>query len=63
MRLESDAHVLEIAGGKGEFIIRLAEGYGKEYVLQRVRTGKAVYLRWGRETPGRAIYVFTKGGT
>jgi len=28
MRLRPDAHVLEIATGKGEFIIRLAERYG-----------------------------------
>lgn len=31
-------------------------------VLQRVRAGKAAYLRWGRETLGWAIYVFRKGG-
>ena len=30
MRLRPDAHVLEIATGKGEFIIRLAERYGIE---------------------------------
>ena len=32
-----------------------------EEVLQRVRQGKAAYLRWGRETLGWAIYVFKKG--
>ncbi len=32
-----------------------------EAVLQRVRKGKAAYLRWGRETLGWAIYVFKKG--
>ncbi|MBN1297367.1 class I SAM-dependent methyltransferase [bacterium] len=33
-----------------------------ETVLQRVRNGKAAYLRWGRETLGWAIYVFRTGG-
>lgn len=33
-----------------------------EEVLKRVRESKAVYLRWGRETLGWAIYVFKKGG-
>ncbi len=32
VRLKRDAHVLEIATGKGEFIIRLAERYGIEGV-------------------------------
>jgi len=32
VRLKRDAHVLEIATGKGEFIIRLAEQYGIEGV-------------------------------
>jgi SAM-dependent methyltransferase len=30
-------------------------------VLNRVRAGKAAYLKWGRETLGWAIYVFKKG--
>lgn len=30
-------------------------------VLQRVRQGKAAYLRWGRDALGWAIYVFKKG--
>ena len=32
----------------------------RETVLERVRKGKATYLRWGRETLGWAIYVFRK---
>ena len=30
-------------------------------VLERVRKGREIYLRWGRETMGWAIYVFKKG--
>jgi hypothetical protein len=33
-----------------------------ETVLKRVRESKAAYLRWGRETLGWAVYVFSKGG-
>jgi SAM-dependent methyltransferase len=33
-----------------------------EEVLNRVRENKALYLKWGRETLGWAIYVFRKGG-
>lgn len=47
LRLPNGAQVLEIAMGKGEFIIRLAER-------------KQKYLRWGRDTLGWALYLFRK---
>jgi hypothetical protein len=32
-----------------------------EEVLRRTRESKEIYLRWGRDTFGWAIYIFRKG--
>jgi hypothetical protein len=109
LRLPPVASVVDIACGKGEFLIRLVEAFSNveagerrgldlvhtlvsgqddwdkyeglqwyataEYarthpddpdlpeLLQRVAKNKAVYLQWGRDTVGWAIYVFRRRTT